>query len=230
MIARQLESDITSGILGPGERLGTKEELRRRFGVATASINEATKLLMMRGLLQARPGPGGGLFVTPVSTRVQLSQLLVGPQWGDATIDDYLCLNAVLEPLVCREAARYRRPADIRVLQRLLGTMQQDLDQPLMYMRDSWTLHRRIANLCRNALLQCLYVTLLDFLEDALERAEVWPQNSLDHLARHRELVDAISAGPGPRLEAAIDRHQPSWIHAQLGEARLRPQGSDVSV
>ena len=233
MIARQLESEITSGVFGPGERLGTKKDLRLRFGVASASVNEATKLLMMRGLLQARPGPGGGLFATRASTRVQLNPLLVGPQWVDATIDDYLCLNAVREPLVCREAARYRRAADLRVLRRLVSAMQQDLDEPFTYMRGSWALHRRIANLCRNALLQCLYTTLLDFLEDALERAEVWPENSLDHLARHRELVEAIAAGPGPRLEAAIDRHQPSWIHDQFGEvqpARLPPQGSDVSV
>src|SRR5881396_828548 len=76
MVARELESQITSGVLQAGERLGTKEDLRRRFGVAAASINEATKLLMMRGLLRARPGPGGGFFATHASTRVRLSHLV----------------------------------------------------------------------------------------------------------------------------------------------------------
>jgi DNA-binding FadR family transcriptional regulator len=224
MVARELESQITSGVLHPGERLGTKEDLRQRFGVAAASINEATKLLMMRGLLRARPGPGGGLFATHASTRVRLNHLLVGPHWGEATIADYLCLNNVLEPLVCQEAARYRRGMDVRVLQRLLANMQQHLDQPLTYMRHSWVLHRRIAYLCRNALLHSLYITLLDFLEDALERAGVWPENGPDHLARHRELVEAISAGPGARLEAAIDQHQPSWIVHQFGRRPPAPE------
>jgi DNA-binding FadR family transcriptional regulator len=85
-----------------------------------------------------------------------------------------------------------------------------------MYMRHSWALHRRIANLCRNALLHSLYLTLLDFVEDALERAGSWPRDGVEHLARHRELVEAIDAGLGARLEAAIARHQPTWMRTRV--------------
>jgi len=58
-VARQLESEILGG-LEPGVRIGTKEDLRVRFGVAVATVNEAVRLLEMRGLIEARPGPGGG--------------------------------------------------------------------------------------------------------------------------------------------------------------------------
>ena len=57
-IARELEQEITGGELSPGQRLGTKEELRARFGVALATINEAIRLLEMRGMLTAPPGAG----------------------------------------------------------------------------------------------------------------------------------------------------------------------------
>ena len=223
MVARELESQITSGVLQAGERLGTKEDLRRRFGVAAASINEATKLLMMRGLLRARPGPGGGFFATHASTRVRLSLLVAGRVGGEASIADYVCVERALEPLIYREAARYHHSADIRTLRRLLANMEQHLDQPLLYMRHSWALHRRIANLCRNALLHSLYLTLLDFMEDALERACLWPPDGFEHLACHRELVDAIAAGVGPRLDAAILRHRPTWISRQM-PAQTPPQ------
>ena len=220
MIARELEGQITSGILQSGERLGTKEDLRQRFGVAEASINEATKLLMMRGLLRARPGPGGGLFATHASTRARLNHMVAGKSWARATIPDYIWVHSALEPLVCREAARNHHSADIRTLQRLLADMEQHLGQPRMYMRQSWALHRRIANLCRNTLLHSLYLALLDFLEDAFERARLWPQDGVEHLARHRELVEAIEAGLGPHLDAAILRHEPAWISHQLAETK----------
>src|ERR1700704_5435597 len=158
MVARELESQIPRGVLHPGERLGTKEDLRLRFGVAAASVNEATKLLMMRGLLRARPGPGGGLFATHASTRVQLNHLVAGRGWAKASIPDCVRVHSALEPLVCREAARNHHSADIRTLRRLLADMEQYLDQPRMYMRHAWALHRRIANLCRNALLHSLYL------------------------------------------------------------------------
>jgi DNA-binding FadR family transcriptional regulator len=220
MIARELESQITGGAVQPGERLGTKDDLRQRFRVSVASINEATKLLMMRGLLMARPGPGGGLFATHASTRVQVNHLVASP--GVATIPDYLTVRDALEPLVCREAARYHRKDDIRRLKRLLASMEENLDQPMTYMQHSWTLHRHLASLCRNALLGSLYLTLLDHLEDALERAGLWPEDGVHHLARHRELVEAIDAGVGGRLEAAIAMHQPDWILHQF-LARTKP-------
>jgi DNA-binding FadR family transcriptional regulator len=77
-IARELEQEITGGELSPGQRLGTKEELRSRFGVALATINEAIRLLEMRGMLTARPGPGGGVFVTHASTRARLNHFVMG--------------------------------------------------------------------------------------------------------------------------------------------------------
>jgi DNA-binding FadR family transcriptional regulator len=217
VIARELESQITGGALQPGERLGTKEDLRHRFRVSGASINEATKLLMMRGLLMARPGPGGGLFATHASRRVQVNHLVAGRDRGLATIPDLLCVRDALEPLVCREAARYHRSDDVRRLERLLAQMEQHLDQPRTYMRHSWALHRHLANLSRNTLLRSLYLTLLDYLEDALERAGLSPQDRVAHLACHRGLVEAIDAGPGGGLEAAIARHQPDWILRQVG-------------
>src|SRR5436853_2965979 len=74
-LARHLETEIVAEEFAPGDRLGTKDELRRRFGVAAATINEAVRLMDSRGLVSARPGPGGGVFVTDVSARSRLAQM-----------------------------------------------------------------------------------------------------------------------------------------------------------
>src|SRR5438270_126742 len=74
-IAHELELEITGGRRRPGDRLGTKDDLRQRFSVAVATINEAIRLLEMRRYLEARPGPGGGIFVAASSTRVRAGNL-----------------------------------------------------------------------------------------------------------------------------------------------------------
>ena len=46
LVARELEREIVDE-RQPGERLGTKEDLRKQFGVAVATVNEAVRLLEM---------------------------------------------------------------------------------------------------------------------------------------------------------------------------------------
>src|SRR5882724_658755 len=115
-IARELEAGITSGSPGPGQRIGTKDELRRRFGVAAATINEAVRLVERRGLLVAKPGPGGGIFVADTSARVRMNQFVLGYRWSEGTVADFHALRNALEALVCRDAAAHRRKGDVREL------------------------------------------------------------------------------------------------------------------
>ena len=62
-LATRLEAEISADALQPGQRLGTKRELRERFGVAAGTFNEAMRIMVIRGVVDARPGPGGGVFV-----------------------------------------------------------------------------------------------------------------------------------------------------------------------
>ncbi len=206
-VARELEDEISAGVLSTGDRLGTKEDLRQRFSVAVATVNEAIKLLDTRGLVEARPGPGGGVFVAGPASRMRRGPMIMGFQWTEATMADYHEVRSALEPLICRHAARGRGDADIRALEIILANMETHLDQPLAYVRYNTAFHRRIAKLSGNAPLRSLYVTLLDFFEDDLEREQLPPVLSADNIEVHRQLLDAIEVGEGPELEAAISRH-----------------------
>src|SRR5215213_11428791 len=154
-IARELEQEITGGELQPGQRLGTKEDLRVRFGVALATINEAIRLLEMRGMLTARPGPGGGVFVSHASTRARMNHFVMGYKWNEAAVADHHTVRNALEPLVCREAARYKRESDVRAFERMVEAMEQtEPKEPLTVLRQTWDLHRRIAKTLRNQTLR----------------------------------------------------------------------------
>ena len=196
--------------IGVGAAAARVDKLRTRFGVALATINEAIRLLEMRGMLTARPGPGGGVFVTHASTRARLNHFVMGYKWNEAAIADHHAVRNALEPLVCREAAQYRRDTDVRVLEHMLETMENDAQDPLTVLCHTWNLHRRIAKMCRNLPLRSIYLTMLDFLEDAVESVDEANFDPDGHIAVHRELVAAIAEGPGERLEEALRRHEVS--------------------
>jgi GntR family transcriptional regulator, transcriptional repressor for pyruvate dehydrogenase complex len=206
-VARDLEIEILCDGLAPGERLGTKDDIRQRFGVAVATINEAVRLLEMRGLIEARPGPGGGLFVATSSVRVAMKRPGLQSTWGAARYADCLVIRNALEPIICRDAAIHHDDDDIAALRGIVEEMDRQSDEPAPYFALNWALHRRIAKLCRNAPAHSIYLTLLDFLEDGLETSELRDFDGRADVDAHRELVAAIASGPGDRLEAAIVAH-----------------------
>lgn len=219
LVARELEREITDERQA-GERLGTKEDLRKRFGVAVATVNEALRLLETRGLLECRPGPGGGVFASPHGTRVAMSHVVLGFKSGSTSYEECLEVRDALEPLIDSHAARYHRVRDIRDLNRIVKSMEAAKDDPATFFKCNWTLHRRIAQLCHNGPLRGMYLAVIDFLDATIDHAEFSDFDGEAMVAVHRNLVEAIDAGEGPELDEAIRAHRPTQNRTSLSLAR----------
>jgi GntR family transcriptional repressor for pyruvate dehydrogenase complex len=225
-LAQELEARIRSDGRQPGERIATKHELRERFGVASATINEAVRLLETRGVIEARPGPGGGIFVarSAVRSAVRFAHVhtVLGFPSESTTYRDCLLVRDALEPLICRDAAAARQGADIAALEAIVSRMEEHVEDPAGYFKCNWELHRRIAALSPNAPLRSIYLTLSDGLESMLGDSEIDEFDGSASVAIHRELVAAIEHGLGPRLEAAIAAHTPLQPAVLGATARAR--------
>jgi DNA-binding FadR family transcriptional regulator len=208
-VAHELETEILTQVHQPGERLGTKEDLRERFGVAVATLSEALRLLETRGLTEARPGPGGGIFVTHAEARVTTAHSVFGLHSDPTTFRHCLAVRDALEPLICRHAAYNRRATDVRALEAIVADMARHMDDPKVYFAHNWELHRRLATLTPNMPLRMMYLTITDYLASSLDHAVYHEFDGAANVVIHRELIAAIAAGPGERLDAAIAAHAP---------------------
>jgi DNA-binding FadR family transcriptional regulator len=226
-LAREIEEEISAGVLNTGDRLGTKDDLRQRFSVAVATVNEAIKLLDTRGLVEARPGPGGGVFVASPASRLRSGPMIMGFQWTEASMADYQEVRTVLEPLIYQHAARRRTDSDIRALRTIVASMAAHLAEPAAYARFNTAFHRRIAKLSPNAPLRSLYVTLLDFFENDVAAGELPDAVHPDNVEVHRQLVDAIEAGDEAGLAEAVSVHDNHRL--SLGMFQPAPAGSQVA-
>jgi DNA-binding FadR family transcriptional regulator len=208
-VAQELETEILTLVHRPGERLGTKDDLRERFGVALATLTEALRLLETRGFTEARPGPGGGIFVTNAEDRVTTAHSVFGLDSDPTTFRHSLTVRDTLEPLICRHAAYNRRATDVRALEAIVAEMGRHVDDPKAYFAYNWQLHRRLAALTPNVPLRMIYLMITAYLESTLDHAVYHEFDGSENVVIHRELIAAIAAGPGERLEAAIAAHAP---------------------
>jgi DNA-binding FadR family transcriptional regulator len=200
-------------------RLGTKEELRARFGVSSATMSESLRLLQSRGLVTLRTGPGGGVFAAEPSGRLLLSNLLVGFRGGIIAVRNVLESREALEPSIGQLAALRRTTADLRKLRKLLSSMRRHVDEPEPYLRLNWQLHRAIAEATGNDVLHGLYGSLVSFLEEELTQA-LAAASFVDHrkenLDLHVRLVDAIEQRDEQEASRLAAHHAPASMLEQV--------------
>lgn len=213
-VGQAVEQLIRDRQLQPGERLGTKEELRGEFKVAVATFNEALRMLESRGVVDLRPGPGGGVFVAHPPALVRLGHKMLALDSDSASVASGLAVRNALEPLVASEALAHHTPADIAELRALAAQMARTAD-PADYLRVNWTLHRRMVRISPNELLVEIYQGLLDLAEEHLRGVQQADpgMSASDGAAVHTALVEALAAGDRAALAAAVRDHAQLTSH-----------------
>lgn len=207
-LAQLLEDEIAANGLAPGVRLGTKRELQVRYGVASTTVNEAIRLLENRGLVQAKPGPGGGVLVAERSGWLALSGLVLDFQRSLTAVAQVLEVRDAIEGLIATDAALHHRRADVVELRRLVRAMERRLGDPRGYLQANWAFHRRAAQLCANEFARGLYEGLLQFAESQLGNVQQDERFDLAaNLATHHDLLDAIASRDVERVLSAVERH-----------------------
>ena len=105
VVLGRIESDLTSGVLKPGDHLRAERALAAELGVGRSSVREAVRVLEVLGLLrtQTGSGPSSGAVITaaPSDGMSVLMRLQVAAQ-GFA-VDDVVRTRLLLEMAVVGE-------------------------------------------------------------------------------------------------------------------------------
>lgn len=193
--------------LPPGDRIGTKEELRQRLSVAMGTMNEAVRLLQERGLVTMKSGPKGGLFVASPNPLVNLGQLIAAIRSDPSCVREVKSIRNALEPLVVLAALRDRNRADVSQLRKLIKEMAVNVDDPHAFRSTNWKLHTQIAQCGTERLLTGIYLLVSDVHRDQLKDLGPNPQTSRDRLQIHVDLVNSIVDQDEEAARDAIARH-----------------------
>jgi DNA-binding FadR family transcriptional regulator len=209
-LAAGLDERIRTAALPAGSPLGTLDELRAETGFARATVSEAVRLLRDRGVIEIRPGRGGGLFVADRGPVVRLRHTLLSVDEEPTAVADAIELRDHLETLIDVGAARCRSAADVRDLRGCLATMRAAEDWDA-FMHSNWALHERIALICPNAMARAVYIGTLGHLSSSSARYAEDGAASVDYrrdrYRLHAELVEAIASGDVALVLAAVARH-----------------------
>lgn len=182
-------SKIRRGDLRPGMRLKT-EEIASEIGMSRMPVREAFGRLYQLGILTQRPNRGA--MVTEF-TRDQILELFE--------------IRSVLEGLAMRRAASLVTDRDIIELQDLLDRMARAEGEVEQWLVRHGEFHATIARLSGARRLAKEIEKLHLLLEIFMRLWVLHADRSIDAMADHRELLDALSSRDPERAEAAMREH-----------------------
>jgi GntR family transcriptional regulator, transcriptional repressor for pyruvate dehydrogenase complex len=229
LLAATIDERIRTSDLSHGTLIGTLDELRAETGFAKATVSEAVRLLRDRGVLEIRPGRGGGLFVADRSPVVRLRHTLLSVNEEPTAVVDAIEIREHLEELVDLGAARCRSDADVKELRAFLDQMRQAPDWD-SFMQANWALHERIADICPNAMARGVYIGTLGHISSSsatlAEDTDASTAYRAQRYAVHVALVEAIADNDEDRVRAAVAQHNDTAAHvSRLDVARYVTSG-----
>jgi len=199
----------------PGDRLGSKEELRARCAVSVGTFNEALRITQSRGLVLVRPGPGGGVFAAAQSPMVRLGNSVLALDGDQASVAEAIRIRDALETLLVEDALWHASPADIAELREIEADMAAAVrrNDVAGFVHANWSLHARVAAVSPHPMLRSMYVNLLDHIESRTLAflpygTEPVPEAMAARHALHAAIIDAIEARDRDRALRLVEQHR----------------------
>lgn len=200
-----------------GERIGSKDDLRKICGFSVGTMNEAIKLAQARGVITSRPGPGGGIFACDPSPLSRMNGWFRAAAGDHAAFVEAVQIRDAIAPLLIEEALRQMTLADQEAFSERLWEVRRAKNSGAVsdFVWACWELHAYLAGIGKGLLLDTLYLSIMDvgvsYLRAVLESTS--PSVHLDGLAQVMEdLVNALERRNTDDAVDALRRTDPTMI------------------
>ena len=190
----RLKEAIRDGELQPGEAL-PESRISSALQISRTPVREALQKLAQEGLVQIMP-----------NRAVTVAE----PSLPDAL--NVLHVRSLVEPEIVRLVAEAVTPEALDVLRQAVADMEAAAEAGD---RSAWSkadtvYHETLSNACPNALLGKLGLQMRNRIHFLATDAQTTAARLAACTEEHREIIEAIAEGDGPRAQAAMQEH----IHA----------------
>lgn len=158
-VAQRLLDQIITANLSPGSSIGTEGDLLKRFEVSRPTLRESFQILESQGVLDRRPGPGGGIIVRKPGADILCHIFSVFLRLNEVPYIDVLRAREVIEPALAAEAAVNGTEEDFAEMEASIKRMETIKEQP-DFLEENRAFHSVIARASGNKVLETFWSTL----------------------------------------------------------------------
>ncbi len=206
----QLEHALFRGVLQPGDFIGTERELADAFGLSRVPVRDAIRALEAQGLIKAKVGRLGGLFVANQDTQGLTDALSTQIHLLGCGVEDVFQAQGQLLAGIVDLATNKLTLTDQRSLEKSLHLMMAALDDDEEFLSESVGFLMKLAEVAGNLILQYQLRALFEFIVEHHR-----PYNARKYgervVRRHRKLLNLLSERDTVRARAHVIAHS-AWM------------------
>jgi len=204
-IVDQIQGQVQSGKLVPGDRLPPERELADQFGVSRTAVREAIKSLAEKGLVTVEVGRGTFICAMTSDHVVESMSMLLGDERGSLVA--LQAARELLEIPIARLAAIHRTSAHVLRLGELLRLMEVVQREPQAFIDADTDFHIELARATGNPVLEVLSQTIVALLRKHRILLTEFEQELPAALSSHRAILAAVTAGRARAAGIAMQAH-----------------------
>lgn len=208
VVQRLLERIIASG-LKPGSSFATEAELLMQFNVSRPTLREGLKILESQGVLELRPGPGGGIIMRQPSIDMLAHGLSVFLRLHEVPFVTVLKAREVIEPALAYEAALNATDENLEELAASIARMKtlRGADAQETFLEENRVFHDIIARASGNKVLEIFWSTI-GILASGEHHGIRYSIGNQDHVVKaHQRILEACRKRDGEAAAAAMQSH-----------------------
>jgi GntR family transcriptional repressor for pyruvate dehydrogenase complex len=212
-VADEIQTEVLSARLQPGDRLPTEAELAVRFDVSRSVVREAAKLLIQRGLVDVRPGRGMVVAKRTLDGIVDQYALLL--ETDAATFHQLMEVRLVLEVEISAVAALSRKAHHLQDMLAALTLAEDHRDDAATCLAADLAFHKAVAQATGNRFFALLTRPINEYLRRAYSHGFADMAHQEATLQEHRRLYEAIAVGDPDAARAATRAHLERVVAAE---------------
>jgi DNA-binding FadR family transcriptional regulator len=207
VIAQRIVRMIKDEGLKTGEALPIEAEMHESFGVGRSTLREALRVLEQQGVIDIRPGRGGGPTVGSPDSRHLASTLALLMQFSDTPFRSVLQTREYIEPIAAALCAENRDLRVVEGVRQSVDKMFDGLADEELFLYENHRFHELIAEGAQNPLIT-YFINSLDWIIDGVRLGVTYSRASRKHVAEvHDEIAAAIEAGDAGAARDAMAQH-----------------------
>lgn len=165
LIINRIWENILSGKLKPGDKLPAEKYLIEQFQVSKATLREAFQTLETYGHISRKRGPKGGTIILDIVPDHGISFLFDYIKSQNLSIDSFIEIRSLIDPLVAETAAKRITENGIIELKNHIKCYEIDFDKKKTS-RIGWEFYILLAKISENIFFYLIEELLIRVLMD----------------------------------------------------------------